>query len=111
MALAFKIKKGDTLPILAAVLKDGAGDPLNVSTATVTFRMRKDDATPGTRKVNREVDFTTDGSDGAVEIQLTAEESGQVGQFLGEFLVDFGGGDVQTIPSDDFVRVTITDVI
>lgn len=107
---SFSIKKGDTLPILAVVLKDGAGSPIDVSTASSKkFRMRKADASAHVLKVNRDCDFTTDGSNGAVQIALTADDTDTPGDYLGEFVIVIGS-DVQTFPSDSYIPVKVVDV-
>lgn len=106
----FYIKKGDTLPKLALVLKDAADDPIDVSTAdSVTFRMRKVNSgqPAGVYKVNAEMDLTTDGTDGAVELAFTALQTDDPGIYKGEVLIDWGGGDVQTIPNDSFINVNV----
>jgi hypothetical protein len=117
--MSFTIKRGDTLPVLAAVLTDGNDDPIDVSGAdAVTFRMRREDGAQGTRMVDKAVDFTTDGSDGAVEVTFTEDETtvdgtpeNQPVNCIGEFVIDWGGGDIQTVPADDYVRVKLIPII
>jgi len=107
----FTIKKGDTLPILAVVLKDGAGTPIDVSTASSkTFRMRKSDANPHVLKVNKAAAFTTDGSDGAVQVALSASDTDTPGDYLGEFVIVIGS-DTQTFPSADYINIKVVDVV
>jgi hypothetical protein len=107
----FTIKKGDTLPILAVVLKDGAGTPVDVSTASAkTFRMRKADASAHVRTVDRACAFTTDGSNGAVQIALTADETAIPGDYFGEFAITIGS-DIQTFPSDSYIAIKVVDAL
>lgn len=99
----FYIKQGDTLPRLSAVLKDGADVPLDLDGADgVTFRLRKAD---GTVVDTLTTAYVTDGSDGAVEVDLS-ENTSEAGDFLGEFVIDWGT-DTQTVPGDDYVRIKI----
>lgn len=107
----FAIKEGDTLPVLLVTLKDGAATAINVSGAdSITFRMRAVNpaANVGVYKVNREADLNTDGTDGKVKIGLTADETDTPGTYQGEFVIDWGGGDQQTVPSDGYVSIQVS---
>jgi hypothetical protein len=105
----FTIKKGDTLPILAVVLKDGAGVAVDVSSASSKkFRMARVDA-PHAYKTNRDCAFTTDGTDGAVQIALTSADTDTPGLYQGEFVITIGS-DVQTFPSDGYIDIKVADV-
>jgi len=102
-----KIKAGSTLPKLLATLKEtddaGALQPLPLNEAdSVTFRFQ---SVAGA--VDKSVDFTTDGADGKVEVGFTVEETEQDGWIQGEFVIDWGGGEIQKVPSDDYVRVRV----
>jgi hypothetical protein len=104
----FTMKVGDTLPELLVTLKDGAGSAIDVSgSSSITFRMRKSDAAVGVYAVNRAAEFNTSGSDGKVKIALTADETAIAGVFQGEFVIDWGGGDQQTVPSISYVMVEV----
>jgi hypothetical protein len=106
----FTIKKNDNLPVLSAVLKDGDGVEIDMTGATVVFRMRRADGTQHIYKVNAAASFVTDGSDGAVEYEWQAGDLDTPGDYLGEFVITFGGGDVQTVPNDDYIRVKVVDL-
>lgn len=111
MATIFNIKVGDTLPLLQATLTDGAGNAINVSGANgVSFRMRKSDGPAHVYKAEGAADLTTDGSNGQVEFAFSAADTDTEGEFYGEFVIDWGGGDIQTIPNDDFLRIIVRDV-
>ncbi len=106
----FFIKQGDTLPLLSLTLKDSSDVAIDVSGAdSVKFRMRKVNSgdPAGVFKVNAEMDLSTDGTDGAVEIALTAAQTDTPGIYQGDVLIDWGGGDFQTIPNDSFIAVHV----
>lgn len=108
MASIFNIKQGDTRPLLKAVLEDGNGDPLDVSGASgISFRMRKADGTPHSYKVSKAAALTTDGTDGAVEVTFTAVETNEDGEFYGEFVINWGSSNFQTMPSEGYITVFV----
>lgn len=113
MSMQFNVKKGDTLPVLLVTLQDGAAAAINVSgSSSITFRMREvspDAAAAGVYKVNRAAAFDTDGINGKVKIALTAVETGVPGLYQGEFVIDWGGGNQQTCPSDGYISVIVED--
>lgn len=105
----YGIKQGDTLPVLLATLKDGAGSAVDVSSNTgLTFRMRAiNPAAPVTTyKVNKAAVLNTDGHDGKVKVALTASETDTPGDYQGEFVVAFGA-DQQTFPSNGYIAITV----
>lgn len=110
MASTFAIKKNDTLPLITVTLKDGADVAIDVSDADVTFRMRKADGTPHIYKASGACDFVTDGTNGQVAYSWSAGDLDTPGDYLGEFVIDFGGGDLQTCPNDDYVRIKVVDL-
>lgn len=106
----FTMKKGDTLPVLLVTLQDGTPAAINVSgSSSITFRMRKTDAAAHVYKVNKAAAFNTDGIDGKVKVALTAAETDTPGDYLGEFVINWGGGNFQTAPSDGYVAISIVD--
>lgn len=107
---SFFIKQGDTLPMLALTLKDGSATAIDVSGAdSIKLRMRKvnSGSNAGVLKVNAEMDLTNTGSDGKVELALTADQTDTPGAYVADVLIDWGGGDLQTVPNDSFINVHI----
>lgn len=107
----FVIKEGDTLPVLLVTLKDGAAVAIDVSGADgITFRMRAVNpaAAVAVYKVNRAADLNTDGVDGKVKIALTSDDTDSPGVYQGEFVIDWGGGDQQTVPSDGYLAIQVS---
>ncbi len=106
----FYIKQGDTLPMIALTLKDGSATAIDVSGAdSIKLRMRKlnSSAPSGVFKVNAEMDLTNTGTDGKVELALTADQTDEPGLFLADVLIDWGGGDFQTVPNDSNINVHV----
>ena len=111
MSTVFNIKKGDTLPLLSVVLTDGAGNELDVSGAdSVSFRMRDMEAQQGVYKASGAADLVTDGTDGAVSFGFSAANTNEVGTFYGEFVIDWGSGDIQTVPNDNFLTIIVREI-
>lgn len=103
----FFLKKGDTLPKLAATLKDSEGYPIVLSGATVRFKMRKE----GTRtsKVDA-VATVVDAEEGQVEYAWQAADTDTAGQYEAEWVIT-NGGNVQRVPNDRFFAVSIQEGI
>jgi len=102
----FSIKENDTLPALRAVLKDSAGDPVDLTDATVMFHMRN------TSNSNVKVDSAAviiDATGGVVDYQWSAQDTDSVGQYEIEFEVTFSGGGIQTFPNNSYGTVVIFD--
>lgn len=99
----FYLKKGDRLPKLRSTLVDGDGVAINLTGATVAFRMRP--RTGGALKVNAAAAIVTAAS-GIVEYSWAAADVDTAGDFDGEFAVTLAGL-VQTVPASGFVLITI----
>lgn len=88
----YQIKQGTTLPTLRVQLLDGANNPVNISTATsVLFRMsRNPGTTPLIDASASNLDDGTEGLRGYVEYAWQAGDTDVPGNYVGEFIVDFG---------------------
>jgi hypothetical protein len=88
------MKVGDTSPPIAVeVTSDGS--PVDLSDATVTFRVRK----PSGTVVNWTGDVT-DGPAGQVEYELETGDLDEAGIWYFELEIDWGGGSIETSPAD-----------
>jgi hypothetical protein len=96
MADTFFLKKGDRLPDLTATLQTVDGEPVNLGTATVLFRMRLASATSG-YKVSAAA-TVLDAAEGRVSYSWQAADTDTAGIYYGEFVCTFPGG-VQTVPN------------
>lgn len=99
----FTTKQGDARTALKATLTPVDGTFENVS--KVYFRMAD---TLGNEKINREVDVQDLPN---VIVIFKAEEVAEAGTFYGEFAVEYTDGKVETIPNNDYIRITINKKI
>lgn len=106
--MAFYIKQNDTAPILLVSLKDGNDAAVDLTGATVTFKMRPVAQT--TVKTDAAaIIHNADG--GQVRYEWVAADTNTVGSYEAEFQVTFVDGKIETFPNSDFIRITITDDI
>lgn len=102
------LKKGDRLPKLRATLTDSDGAALNLSGASVVFRMRlRFSATA--LKVNAAATII-DAAAGVVEYSWGATDTDTEGAFDGEFAVTLGGL-LETVPGSGSVLVVIEPIL
>lgn len=102
----FVIKKGATEPALVATLRDDNGNPVDLTGATVHFRMKQ----PGSDV--RQVDDTclvTDSSEGQVTYNWSDGDTDTVSHYNAEFAVDYGGGSDydEYFPSDKYLSMRV----
>jgi hypothetical protein len=104
------LKDSDTSPIVRAVLRDGADNPVDLSGAQgVRFLMRRQ---RGGLVVNEaatvdQVGDGTDGTKGYVHYAWGAGETVEAGGFLGEFEVTFADAQVETFPNDGYLKIAV----
>jgi len=103
----FNMKKGDRLPILRAQLLDSEDVPIDLTGASVQFRMRP--RSGGALKVNAAA-TVVDAPAGIVEYAWAALNVDTEGLFVGEFAVTLVGL-IQTVPSSGVVLIVIEDVL
>lgn len=119
MSTTFKIKKGDTLPILDATLSDADGVVIDLSSATevlaqFTRRLDGDGAiVTGETMVERDATIEAPATGGRVTYQFditddwTAPGDLDAGTYDLEFQVTFSGGDVLTVPTVRYLTLVI----
>ena len=105
---SFYIKKGDRLPALEVQLIGSDRLPIDVTTATVTFKMRAKNGT--TLKVNASCTKPNGGADGIVRYSWGANDTDTAGTFDGEFACSFSGS-VQTVLANSYVTIIIDEVL
>jgi hypothetical protein len=98
------IKQNDTYPPLRVTLTDSTDTAVDVTGATVTFRMV--DAADTNIVDDKACSLITPAS-GIVEYQWLAADTDTAGDFRGEFHVTFVGGAIGTFPNDGYVHITI----
>lgn len=104
--MAFYIKQNDTSPFLLATLKDGNGNLIDLTAASVRFHMRAVGAS--TAAVDAAA-VVVDEDQGSVKYEWQAANTATAGTFEAEFEVTYSGGAIETFPNDGHIRVIITD--
>lgn len=80
----YKIGQNDN-PTFEVELKDAEGQAIDLSSASVLFRMKKTD---GTVRVERAMDIYFPATDGKASITLTVDETDTPGRYEAQFFVD-----------------------
>ena len=106
--MAFFIKQNDTSPILQANLKDGNDAAVDVSGATIAFKMRPVSSTTATIDSAATI---IDGTSGSVKYEWQSSDTATAGSYFAEFQVTFSGGKIETFPNGDYIQITILDDI
>ena len=104
MSLQFYIKQNDSSPVIRAKLKGAGGASLNLSTATVSFRMQRsagDTVIQGAAQI-------FDAAEGTVEYEWLSGDTSVAGFYLAEFEVTYSDGKVETFPNLGNIQVNIT---
>lgn len=104
--MAFSIKQNDTSPQIAAILKDGAGNAIDLTSATVRFHMKKVGATSATVDADATI---VDEDAGSVKYVWTAADTATAGSFQAEFEVTYTNGQIETFPNDQSIAIVITE--
>ncbi len=101
----FFFKQGDTVPKIQTILKDGAGVIVDLTGATVKFKMRsKFDATV---KIDSAALVVSPGTDGLVEYQWVTADTNTPGWYDAEWEVVFPGGKIETFPNKGYDTIKI----
>lgn len=106
--MAFQIKKGDTSPAIEATVTDDDGDPLDLTGATVYFRMQEI-ATHQT--VFDKTASIVDATEGIVEYNWDAADTDTTGMFYGEFQIEFSESNVQTHPRAGYKIIEVSETL
>ena len=105
MAVAWTMKQNDTWPPMPAQLKDANG-PVDLTTAnTVTLHLK---ATGGGTTTGGGACTITDAVAGRVTYTFTAADTDTVTVFDAEFEIDWGAGQITTIPNEGYFQVQVT---
>lgn len=98
MADKFTIRQNDTLPSLTATLIDVNGNPVNLTGASVVFKMViRHGVTP---VVNRAASILSPTA-GTVSFTWQAADTQNEGTYLGNFIVTYGSGAIETFPNTE----------
>ena len=103
---SFNIKQNDTSPTLSVVVADSSGTAINITGASVLFKMRA--VNSSSLKVNSSATITN-ASNGAVSYTFSASDTNTAGLFQGEFQVTFSGGLIETFPNSEYISINVLD--
>ena len=101
---SFNIKQNDTRPTLSVVVADSSGTAINITGASVLFKMRA--VNSSSLKVNSSATITN-ASNGAVSYTFSASDTDTAGLFQGEFQVTFSGGAIETFPNSEYISINV----
>lgn len=102
----FVIKDGATEPALVATLRDDDGNAVDLTGASVDFRMKQ--ASADTRQVDASC-VVTDADQGEVTYEWSDTDTDTVGHYNAEFAVDYSGGSDydEYFPSDEYLSIRV----
>lgn len=108
MSQPFSIKKGSTLPKITGTFTDADGEALDLSGATVVFRMKNIDT--GELKVNDGGALIDDATGGKVSYKFLTTDTDTVGRYYCEWEIT-QSGDVEVLPTRSYEVVYVEDVL
>lgn len=100
----FHLKVGDTKEPINATCLDSAGAIVDLTGATVVFRMAQFGS--GARKVNATATIVSAAA-GTVRYQWLTADVNTAGEYEGEFRVTFSGGAIQSFPNASTISILI----
>ncbi len=101
----FYIKRGDRLPKLQATLKNPDGSVVDLTGATVKFRMFP--AGGATAKVDGDGAIEGAATQGNVSYSWQGGDTDTAGEFNGEWEVTFNSGLAETFPNYDYMKILV----
>ena len=101
----FVLKETNTSPVLRATLKDVNRNVINLTGASIQFRMKE--VGGSSLKVNATASIVGSASNGIVQYVWTSNDTNQAGSFNAEFEVTFADGSKETFPNEEFLTVVI----
>jgi len=103
--MAFNIKQNDTSPQIGAILKDGSGNVIDLTAATVRFHMKLIGAATASLTSNATI---VNADAGSVKYVWVTGDTSAPGSYQAEFQVTFTGGAIETFPNDGSIAIEIT---
>lgn len=99
----FTIKQGDTLPALNASLEDSSGNPVDLTGATILFRMRKVGAAALTVEAAAVIVSATGGT---VRYNWQTGDTATPGSYEAEFRCTLPSG-IETVPNANNIGIEV----
>lgn len=103
-AVDFVISQGNTIPSVTATITDPTGNPVNLTSATVTFVMRSEQQASAT--VNAAATIVSAPA-GTVSYTFTTAQTGTPGLYNAQFNVTESGGGTYTYPNVGFMSIEV----
>ena len=100
-----RLQLGDTRPLLLATLFNPDGSAVNLSGATVAFRMRN--AVSRALVINDQPATILSAGEGRVRYTWLAADTDTAGEFESWFVVTYGAGEVESFPNRDSHKVRV----
>jgi hypothetical protein len=100
----FSLKRGDTRPSLRVQLLYKDNSKIDVAGATITFRFWKADEP--SRLFSGSV-TVEDAGESIVRYDWVSGDTNLEGDYEGEFMLDYGSGEVMSVPEDGYIRFRI----
>lgn len=101
------MKQGDRLPALRMQLTDSNGAAINLTGATVAFRMRSSSGTNVTLTGEATV---VSAATGEVQFAWGDGDTDTVGSYVAEWVADYSGSTL-TVPTNGYVTVQVVDAL
>ncbi len=109
--MTIKLKRNDAKSKIGATFADSAGNPIDLTGATVVFSMKPREGS-GALKVNRApAAVLSPATAGKAEYELSASDIDTAGLFLGEFEATLPDGSVITFPRGNVAEQYLTILI
>lgn len=103
--MSFPIRQNDTAPPFECTLEESPGDPINLTGATVRFRMQP--VAGGSLKVDT-VATVVSATAGTVRHTWLAAHTDTVGLFRAWWFITHADGTLQTVPPLDYLYIRVT---
>jgi len=104
--MSFFIKQNDTVPSLRATLKNGSGNAVDLTNATVRFHMRSLAGTSA--KVDASAAIVN-ANIGLVQYNWGASDTNTIGSYQGEFEVTYPDATIETFPNNNYLHIEVLD--
>ena len=101
------MKQGDRLPALRMQLVDASGAPIDLTGASVAFRMR---STSGSLVTLTGTASVVDAASGTVQFAWGVGDTATVGGYIAEWACTFAGSTL-TAPTNGYVTVQVVDAL
>lgn len=106
MVNTFKIKKGDTKPVLGTTLQYSDGTAINLTGGSVFFNMGNTDFSNYTSGACN----ITSAANGQCEYRWDGNiDTGSAGIYWGEFEIIWSAGSILTLPNDHSLKIEVSE--